>query len=105
MFSEIFRQTQKKAKVTNRALAKEVDKSEKHISQFINGRADIPCSLLWELIEALEKLAPGSKLEIAIAMAGDMDGEKSAFLLNLIAQNLRSPQSNRKIAEDLLTVS
>lgn len=91
IFDEIFREILKEEGITNRAIAKEVGVSEKHISQFKNGRADIPCSLLWKLIDACDRLSPGARLKFIVLMAGSLDSDKAATLLSLMAESMRSP--------------
>lgn len=106
MLHEFFKQVQKEQKIKNTDLASVVGCSDKHISQFRNGNAEMTVSLFWSLIEGMEKIKPGSKIKFALCIAGELDSEKSAFLLNLIAQNLRSNQPTSRIAEkELLTVS
>ncbi|MBP0021103.1 MAG: hypothetical protein J7647_26570 [Cyanobacteria bacterium SBLK] len=106
MLHEFFKQVQTDQKIKNKDLASVVGCSEKHISQFRNGNAEMTASLFWELVEGMEKLAPGSKVKLGVLIIGRLDSEKSAFLLNLIAQNLLLSQStNETTKKNLLTVS
>lgn len=60
MLYQIFRDTQDKFKVKSRELAKALNYSEKHISQFRNGKASIPLDKFWELMDVMEEKSPGS---------------------------------------------
>lgn len=95
--------------------------SRNHISEIRNGKCSPPISRFWELVETMDKLAPGSKQYFASLIAGydhpltrdpqvmiqSMDNNQLSSMLFLIAEALRKNRENTdvKIDAQLLTVS
>lgn len=68
---QCFDETLKKYKITGAALARQVGISPSHISQFRNGKGGaVTHTTLEELVEAMDTLAPGSKLYFCLRFAG-----------------------------------
>jgi len=66
-----FDETLKKYNITGASLARQVGISPSHISQFRNGKGgDVSHTTLEKMLEALESLAPGSKLYFCLLLAG-----------------------------------
>lgn len=112
MIYKFIREVQKEQKIKALDLANAIGVSQKHLYSYLNGKAGMSGEKEWALIMAIEEIAPGSRLKIAMAIAGDLTQDQQANLLNLIAKNMRKDRSKEqtpsKIAErdkDLLAVS
>ncbi len=90
-------------------LAKRLQISSKHLSNYFNGKAGMTSEKEWALIEAMEELAPGSRIKLGVAIAGEMNADETAMLIELLVQNFRSDRSKQKenvnVTPDLLAVS
>ena len=95
-----FDKTLKKHGISGKAISNHAKVSESHISQFRNGKGgDVSSATLERLLDAMEELAPGSKLHFCLLLAGknpdeledpdllisSMDNQAMAKLLNAIA--------------------
>ncbi|KYC34889.1 hypothetical protein WA1_50140 [Scytonema hofmannii PCC 7110] len=69
--SRAFDETLKKYGVTGAALARKANISPSHVSQFRNSKGgDVTHTSLEKMLEAMESLAPGSKLYFCLLVAG-----------------------------------
>lgn len=71
MIHEIFKQTQDSFGIKNKVLAAKVGISPKHLSEFRAGKTNLSLELLWEIVLALDELAPGARRELGRLMAGE----------------------------------
>jgi transcriptional regulator with XRE-family HTH domain len=116
-----FKQTMDRYEVKGSALAEAFGCSRNHISEIRNGKCSPPINRFWELVETMDKLAPGSKQYFASLIAQSdrpfvrnpqemiqsMDNNQLSAMLFLIAEALRKNRENTdvKIDSQLLTVS
>jgi transcriptional regulator with XRE-family HTH domain len=121
MLHAYFKQTMDRFGVRNLDLAEAFGCSRNHISEIRNGKCNPPINRFWELVETMDKLAPGSKQYFASLIAGydrsftrapqemieSMDNNQLSAMLFLIAEALRKNRENTdvKIDAQLLTVS
>lgn len=110
MIYKFLKEIQKEQKIKALDLAEMLGISTKHLYSYLNGKAGMTSEKEWALIEAMEKLAPGSRLKLGMAIAGELKPEQQAILLNLIAKNIRSDTTNLQVGskitdKELLTVS
>ena len=70
MIHQFFKQVQDAYGVKSKDLAEIVGISAKHISEFRSGKANISVDLLWQLVEAMDKLSPGAKKEFGFKLSG-----------------------------------
>ncbi|MEC4811828.1 MAG: hypothetical protein SAK29_00860 [Scytonema sp. PMC 1069.18] len=88
--SKCFDQTLKKYGITGAVLSKKVGVSTSHISQFRNGKGgSVSHKTLEDMLDAMEELAPGSKLYFCLLLAGKdpvefFTGSPETDLRNLI---------------------
>ncbi|MFL9458365.1 LacI family DNA-binding transcriptional regulator [Tolypothrix bouteillei VB521301_2] len=88
--SKCFDQTLKKYGITGTVLSKKVGVSASHVSQFRNGKGGaVSHKTLEEMLNAMEELAPGSRLYFCLLLAGKdpvefLAGGSSNDLRNLI---------------------
>lgn len=69
--SKCFDETLKKYRITGAALARKANISPSHVSQFRNGKGgDVTHTSLEKMLEAMESLAPGSRLYFCLLLAG-----------------------------------
>jgi transcriptional regulator with XRE-family HTH domain len=111
--SSLFDQTLRHWGITGKELSKESGVSENHISEFRRGRGDISTSVLWKLLQAMDKVAPGScthffclvlgqkadhssvgeRLEQLIEAADDQDTERAMVAIARKWRRSRSAQA------------
>jgi transcriptional regulator with XRE-family HTH domain len=60
MLRQVFKDIKQKHGVTGRAISQATGISEKHISEYLNGRRDVTSETLWRMVEAIEQLSPGA---------------------------------------------
>jgi transcriptional regulator with XRE-family HTH domain len=72
LLSTFFQQTMDIYKITGKKLSEESGISENHISEFRRGKSKtgVSTKVLWQLIESMEKIAPGSRQHFCFLMAG-----------------------------------
>ena len=66
--SKIFKNLQEKLGITNKQIGETGVISTKHLSQFRNGKSDISASLLWSVLEEMEKIQEGAIAEMGAEM-------------------------------------
>lgn len=110
MLYKLLREIQQEQKIKAIDLARMLKISTKHLYNYFNGKAGMTSEKEWALIEAMEELAPGSRLKLGMAIAGPLETDQQATLLNLIAKSMRSDRSKEQVnstitQKELLTVS
>jgi transcriptional regulator with XRE-family HTH domain len=60
MFRESFISLKNELGITGKALSQQSGVVDSAISQYINGKRDLPTETLWELLKGLESLSPGA---------------------------------------------
>lgn len=102
MLYKFIREIQKEEKIKAIVLAEMVGISRKHLYSYLNGNAGMSGEKEWALIEAMEELAPGSRLKLGMAIAGPLNLDQQATLLNLIAQSMRSDRAKEQINSEAI---
>jgi DNA-binding Xre family transcriptional regulator len=88
LINKCFDETLKKYGITGATLSRKVGITASHISQFRNGKGGgVTHTTLEQMLEAMEELAPGSKLYFCLLLAGRNPAE---FLVNSHDPDLRS---------------
>ena len=82
MLKEIFTEIKSRHGITGKALSEATGISQKHISEYINGKRDVTSSTLWRMIEAMDELSPGAKKDFGCELA---ELWKPTDLKNLVA--------------------
>lgn len=71
LIHKCFDETLKKYRITGAVLSRHVGVSPSHVSQFRNGKGGaVSHTTLEQMLEALEELAPGSRLYFCLLLAG-----------------------------------
>lgn len=105
MFREKFIEVQESRRITGKAISEISGVSTNHIAQFRKGNRDVTSETLWQLIQAMEKISPGAKLEFCQRLAGEdffseIGNEQLSKILFAIARILEqrrlSPQKTRE---------
>lgn len=88
LINKCFDETLKKYGITGATLSRKTGITASHISQFRNGKGGaVTHTTLDQMLQAMEELAPGSKLHFCLLLAGRNPTE---FLLKLNQPDLRS---------------
>lgn len=77
MLHEILRATQDFYGISGKDLAEAAGMSAQHVSEFRRAKSDMTASRLWDLLCALEKLAPGAMDRFAAALVAEIRAEGS----------------------------
>lgn len=102
MFNKILCQIQDRYKITGKDLAAAAGISPQHFSEFRRGKVDLTTRALWNVLEALDTLAPGAKAEFAAEISGFTiesfvkcaNDQEIASLLVLIGNKLKNSDSS-----------
>jgi DNA-binding Xre family transcriptional regulator len=70
MIYKFFKETQDEHRIKSKDLAAAVNITNKHLSEFRQGKANITLDLLWQLVEALDELSPGARRDFGLRIAG-----------------------------------
>ncbi len=88
LINKCFDETLKKYGITGATLSRKTGITASHISQFRNGKGGaVSHTTLEQMLEAMEELAPGSKIYFCQLLAGISSAE---FLVNSDRSDLRS---------------
>lgn len=71
MFRQAFVEVQESRRITGKVISEISGVSTNHIAQFRKGHRDVTSNTLWQLVEAMEKVSPGAKLEFCQCLAGE----------------------------------
>lgn len=87
MIRQLLRQTQDRYRITSRALAKKSEITPQHLSEFRNGNSELSTKVLWQMLQAMDELAPGSRRYFCSLLAGgSIAGELGSFgVIDLMA--------------------
>ncbi len=99
MLRKIFTEVKNKYGITGKALSQATGISQKHISEYINGKRDVTSSTLWRMIEAMDNLAPGAKQYFSVLMCGCESNFSSKPQYVAESKDWRSLISNASPAE------
>ena len=66
MIDKLFKQTQDEHGIANKELATVAGISSKHLCEFRNGKTNITLELLWQLVEAMDRLSPGARRDFGL---------------------------------------
>ena len=101
MIHELFRQTQDNFRIKGTDLAAKVGISTKHLSKFRQGKANITVELLWQLVEAMERIAPGARQNFGELVAGKGDLDRKPY--RTLSERVEE-MSNEEFGELLMAV-
>lgn len=87
MIHQLLRQTQDRYRITSKALAKKSEITPQHLSEFRNGNSELSTKVLWQMLQAMDELAPGSRRYFCSLLGGrSIAGELNSFgVTDLIA--------------------
>ncbi len=88
MFNQYFKDTMDHFGIKGTELSKHFGCGRAYISDIRNGKCNPPIDRFWELITAIDELAPGAKKYFGNLMAGNHDD----FLLEDLAANVEPSQ-------------
>ncbi len=89
MIGKILKIIQKNYQIDSKKLAEKSNISEKHLSQFRNGRSNLTYEALWNLILALEEIEPRSRIDLGLLIGGccEENGEVNwEKIINIISE-------------------
>ncbi|MFW6264165.1 MAG: helix-turn-helix domain-containing protein [Cyanobacteriota bacterium] len=97
MFRQVFIETQESRRITGKSLSDLSGISANHIAQFRRGNRDMTSEMLWQLVEAMDKISPGARVEFCQRLAGQsvadinqMNSEQLSSVLFAVANTLQS---------------
>ncbi len=112
MLHKYFKQTMDHFGIKGSELAEAFGCSRNHISEIRMGKCNPPISRFWELIETMERLAPGARKYFATLLAGcdlqsvdlealvqNMDSNQLSAMLFAIAEAMKDNREKTGIVE------
>ena len=99
MINKYFKQTMDHFKIKGIDLAKALNCGPGYISDIRMGKTNPPTNRLWELIETIEKLAPGARRYFGNLVAGN----DTAYFLEGIAQNIEPSEMVELMSDEQLS--
>ena len=70
MLREVFTKIKKSHGITGKAISQKTGISQKHISEYINGKRDVTSEALWRMVEAMDQLSPGALRDFGLRLTG-----------------------------------
>jgi transcriptional regulator with XRE-family HTH domain len=70
MLRKVFKEIKQEYGITGRSIAQATGISEKHISEYLNGKRDVTSETLWRMVEAMEQLSPGAAVDFGQKLSG-----------------------------------
>ncbi|MDB9315638.1 helix-turn-helix transcriptional regulator [Spirulina sp. CS-785/01] len=100
----------KARKISASAIAAKSGISRNHISMYRTGKRDMTSEKLASLIEAMEAISPGAKLEFCQRLAGqnffaEMNSDQLSSMLFAIATTLQNRRVSDEIMKESITAS
>ena len=106
MLNQYFKQTMDHFGVKGTRLAKELGCGQAYISDIRRGKTNPPINRFWQIIEAMEKLAPGTRRYFGNLVAGN----DTDYFLEAVAQSIEPAElvelmSNEQLAKLMFAVA
>ncbi len=98
MLNEYFKQTMDHFGVKGTRLAKELGCGQAYISDIRRGKTNPPINRFWQILETMEKLAPGAKRYFGNLVAGN----DSDYFLEAVAQSIEPAEMVELMSNDQL---
>ena len=104
--NKYFKQTMDRFKIKGTELSKEFGCGQSYISDIRVGKCNPPTNRLWELIETMEKLAPGARRYFGNLVAGN----DTTYFLEAIAKDIEPSEmiemmDNEQLAKFMLALA
>ena len=106
MLNQYFKQTMDHFGVKGTRLAEEFGCGQSYISDIRRGKTNPPINRFWQIIEAMEKLAPGTRRYFGNLVAGN----DTDYFLEAVAQSIEPAElvelmSNEQLAKLMFAVA
>ena len=104
MLNEILVETQKKFGIKSKDLCEEAGISRSHLSSFRQGKSDLSASVLWRIVEVLDRCAAksGARRYFCDRLAGEKEAEARAPLQ---AESIVESLGEAEVRELLLAIA
>ncbi|RUT05057.1 hypothetical protein DSM106972_038780 [Dulcicalothrix desertica PCC 7102] len=106
LINQCFDETLKKYGITGAVLSRHIGISPSHVSQFRNGKGSaVSHTILEQMLQAMEELAPGSRFYFCLLLAGKNPAEFMAGHSNIDLHSLVALATPAQKAEILVMIA